>query len=123
MTLTYEIDHQENMTLISAHGEVTNVNDIISYVASFVKELKETSPHCVLIDHRELTGELDVIDNVKVVTDFAEAIKDLKQMRLAVVTTPQRLSSVTFLETIAQNIGIMGLAFDDMDEALEWLRE
>lgn len=122
MPITYELEQKDGLVLITAHGEYVGGEDVLSYTEAFVRELERLGAPAALLDHRDLIGEMDVIDNVQVATGYAEAIKNLKQVRVAVVTTTERMSSITFLETIAQNLGIVGFAFDDMEEALEWLK-
>ncbi len=122
MMINYEMEQNGDMILITARGVIEEVDDIICYTKSFIQDLKRHSPETALLDHRELTGELNVIDNVRVITEYAKAIKELKQVKVAVVTTVTRMGSLTFLETIAQNVGIMGLAFDDIEEARDWLQ-
>lgn len=122
MPITYELEQKDGLVLITAHGEYVGGEDVLSYTEAFVRELERLGAQAALLDHRDLIGEMDVIDNVQVATGYAEAIKNLKQVRVAVVTTTERMSSITFLETIAQNLGIVGFAFDDMEEALEWLK-
>lgn len=122
MPITYDLERKGDMVVITAHGGYDGLDDVVAYVHSFVGDLNRLQPELALFDHRELTGELDVIDNVSVVTDYAEAIAGLKQVKIAVLTTPERISSIIFLETIAQNVGVLGMAFDDEEQALEWLR-
>lgn len=122
MPITYDLENKEDHVLITAHGDFTDVDEILDYTQAFVADLLQHSVPAAILDHRDLHGDLDAINNVRIVTEYADAIQSLKSIRLAVVTTEERIASVKFLETVAQNVGVIGLAFESMEEALEWLR-
>lgn len=122
MPISYEITHNDEYLLITATGSYDSDEDITSYTRSFVEDLMRYAPQAVILDHRALSGSLDTLDAVKVAAGFAIIVKELRLMRIAVISRPERLQALKYLETTAQNLGIMGMSFTSLEEAEAWLR-
>lgn len=122
MPLSYELSHTNDYLLLTAKGRYDCEEDILSYTRSFVGALVEQAPQTVIIDHRAVTGQIKDLNATLIAAEFSRFIKELTTMKIAVVSTPERLMAVKFLETIAQNQGIMAMGFDSFEDAEAWLK-
>ena len=75
----------------------------------------------VLVDVRELEGQLGILDSYLIVTQVFEQLRG-KVLRKVVILDEQ-ISSPRgwFIETVARNRGFNFRVFADLEEALAWL--
>jgi hypothetical protein len=83
----------------------------------------------VLFDGRTLTGELPTLERFHLAKFSAESVVQLQGrglpagIKFACVLEEPLLDPERFGETVAVNRGLFMKAFDNVDEALEWLEE
>jgi len=75
----------------------------------------------VLIDVRELEGQLGILDSYLVVTEMFEKIRGKGLRKAAIVDRQAPSLRGWFLETVARNRGFNFRIFASQEEALEWL--
>ncbi len=75
----------------------------------------------VLIDVRELEGQLRIIDSYLVVTDVFQKLRGKGLHKAAIVDERATPVRQWFIETVAVNRGFNFRVFTGQQEALEWL--
>ncbi|UCB43078.1 MAG: hypothetical protein JSV77_00055 [Dehalococcoidales bacterium] len=114
---------------VKPHGRIEGFQDIQeSHIKIFHAAFKHSLSK-VLIDARDVEGELSATDRCK----FGEflsrelrrepAARKVAALRLAYIVVQPVLDPRRFVETVARNRGVPIKTTESIDEALEWLGE
>ena len=74
-----------------------------------------------LLDCRQMSGEMSVIDRYEVVT-YAQKTRDITN-RIAILVREDQMLQDKFAENVGVNRGIGLQVFTDVDQATSWLEE
>ena len=122
MAVDFTFQKQDGFARVTSRGRLETVDELVAYVRRVATTALERGVRAVLLDHRALPSSSEVMDTHRYAPDVAERIETAKPIRWAVVTAPERLPAVKHFETVAQNRGLMMLAFDAVEDAETWLR-
>jgi hypothetical protein len=83
-------------------------------------EIKRTSIHHVLIDTRQATADWSTVAMYELATVFVQD-PDLTHAKVALLTRHERIDKVRFMALVANNRGAHAMAFEDFEDAIDWL--
>ena len=85
-----------------------------------VAEIKRTSIRHVLIDTRRATANWSTVAMYELATVFVQD-PELTHARVAILTRHERIDNVSFMALVANNRGAHAMAFEDFEDAIDWL--
>lgn len=121
MPIAYELEIKDDHIHVTARGELQSVDEVTDYLHPLMDELVTLDAHTVLLDHRLITGDVEKVRSFNFADTLSQYFDKLSVLRIAVVSSQERFQYMKFIEAIAQNRGLMLLAFDSMSDAHQWL--
>jgi hypothetical protein len=103
-----------------ARGERTRATVTAITMAVYEAALARETPK-VLIDVREMQGQLSILDSYLVVTQVFEKLRRGPLHKAAIVDVQISSRRGWFIETVARNRGFNIRVFADPEQALAWL--
>ncbi len=119
----YTVQHnpEEDLIRVEMRGEF-NAQAQNACTSALVQEIQRTACERILIDHRQATPRLSLIEQYQR-PEIAEKLGVPKTCQTAVVYLIQHHDVYRFLETVARNNHLRTRIFLDEQEALAWLNE
>lgn len=121
MAIAFELESLEGYVRITAAGSVDTVGCLQEYMGEMLAAVTEQGADRILVDNRDIRGVVSVAEMGEFTSGLVEQAELLKDARWAIVSSPERLEYVHFIETVARNRGFMVLSFDAVDDAMSWL--
>ncbi|MBN1310081.1 MAG: hypothetical protein JXB30_01590 [Anaerolineae bacterium] len=116
------IEHRPDYLYIRMSGEYIDSIPAEGRPASMAKVCRDSNYRCLLVDIRDLAGEIGsgvyFHQGEEITKAFAFNI-----IRIALVGTVDRMSRLLSLENRVVNQGVVLKVFTDIDEATAWLME
>ncbi len=120
MAETIEVFDEPDFVLATYRGPFS-VNGAQEAINRVLQSISGKGPRPVLIDCREMTGSLSVVDRYHTVL-YGRKMRG-RVSRLAIVRPRERRNADRFVETAAQNRGMAVRLFVDIEDAIAWLKE
>ena len=117
---TLEVKKADNFLLFSVRGIRTrdSVMDLTKEV--FQTALAAGKPK-IILNVRELEGELSVLDDYYIVRDLFEQLRGKGIQKAAVIDREESPLHEWFMEVVARNRGFNFRVFSDGESAFQWL--
>ena len=113
-------EHRSDYLHIRMLGKYQDIWPVEGEPSSMAKACRDGNYRCLLIDTRELTGEIGSSVYFRQGEEIAKAFA-FNVIRIALVGTMDRKNRLSSLENRVVNQGVVLKAFTDFDEAIEWL--
>ncbi len=129
--MEYTIENRKSYLYVKVSGQISLMNPydwgkIKSARASVVASIKKTNINKLLIDGRDVSAKVTMIDRFLIAKFFVEENLKLiagqsRLLKIAFIGNRSLLDPGKFGETVARNRGLNGFVTDNMQEALNWL--
>lgn len=119
MSESIEIYDKQDFVLAVYIGPFT-VSGAARTIDQVLESIPATMSRPVLIDCRQMTGNLSFVDRFQTVVYGRKMVGRVS--RLAIVRSMERKNADRFVETVAGNRGFRVQLFEDFDEAGSWLK-
>lgn len=110
------IEHHEGY-LVATCGETFNLQVMLEVINQIAEACKQKDYRKVLIDLRNVKGEIGTMDRYDLGTEVAKLIRS--SIKIAVVYRPEEIDS--FGENVGVNRGAKLKVFSETEPALKWL--
>lgn len=111
----------EDYLIITAKGSRKNFHDVALENTEMVKEIDKYNPTKILLDHREVSYEVNQSDALNLVRLYEKQHERFAGILLACCVSEKYLSLGKYWAEIAQKRGYNFKAFANMAEAASWL--
>ena len=118
--MAVEIEHRSDCLYVRMAGEYVEDMPAESRPTSMAKACHDGNYRCLLVDIRDVTGEIGSGVYFRRGEETANAFA-FNVIRIAVVGTAERMSRLLSFENLVTNRGIILKVFTDIDKATEWL--
>jgi len=126
MSMTLEVNPEQRFLGVRVAGEITLVeaNDCF---ARMLQAIARHEAKKVLVDCRDLTGTMSVLDRYQHATYAVQELRKAYDTGVswdtpfAYVVQPPLFDNTRFGETVARNRGANVKVSDNLEEALQWL--
>ena len=116
-----EIYKEDGYLLARAVGQRTK-DAIVTLAKEVVAAATKHDYDRVLVDVRELDGQMGVFDAYSIPVQHFPVLKQLRILTKAVIVdSPKRRERYLFFESVARARGFNFRAFEDVDVAVDWL--
>lgn len=124
MPYTFEFTNKGNYLLVTVSGEVNAYDDVLAYIDALVAQLRRTNITRLLLDEREVSFNIDVLDIV-LVTDQFMAVPGIttRGYRVACVCSHDNVEVIRAFETSFQNRSLNYRMFSQIHAAEKWLTD
>jgi hypothetical protein len=121
MTITYDIQIDNDTVYVKASGVDESLSEVEAYGMAIVNAAIESQSTRVLCDERELAYALGTVDTY----DYAEyiAARVPRLVKIAIVSSPECADDAAFWEDVVVNRGMTARFFHDREKAEQWLAE
>jgi hypothetical protein len=120
----YKVTIGTEGNLLTAHAAGERTLDTVTALAIEISQAATAGRHTeVLIDARELSGRLGLMDNYLVVGPVFDSMRGSGILRAAIVDRATHALRGWVFETIAHNRGYNLRLFTKRDDAVKWLEE
>ena len=113
-------DPEEEIVRVEMVGEF-DAQTLSASTMAMVEEMQRSSCTRVLLDHRQATPKLSVVEQYRR-PEIAASLGVPRLSRIAIVYKESQ-EAYAFIETVAVNRGLIVKVFQVPEEALEWLRK
>jgi hypothetical protein len=113
-------DPEEEIIRVEMRGEF-DAQMLSASTAALVEEIKRSACTRVLMDHRQATPKLSVVEQYRR-PEVAVGLGVPRSCRFAIVYREAH-DAYGFIETVSVNRGMIVKIFQGEEEALEWLRK
>ena len=121
--MSYELSFKKEPDYL--YVQVTGIRTVENFIAMGMDFLTVADKHGyskVLLDMREMTGELNTLDSYKLGTkDLSELWHTIGRPKVSVIDLEANRERFEFMENVAVNKGVNLSIFTDVDKAMEWL--
>jgi hypothetical protein len=120
MDLNLRLIHAKDFLQTTPTGEI-DLETSKRFILELAREHQSPSQYDVLIDTRQTTGRLTLFDMVEMINVMIEHRESFRS-KAAILTSPgPHFDHAKFMELYANNRGFRIGAFDDFEEAMNWL--
>jgi len=120
MPYEYTLLQEKEYMYLHTSGTVRTVDEVLTFVAAMLADLKRRQYSRVLIDETELTVSMDQFDTYTFAEELATHLP-AEGLRIATIHAPQNKDVYGWAETFLRNRSINYRTFPDKDSALRWL--
>jgi len=118
------IEVREKYILVSHENSQGGNAEPTAFATELAEACDQNNIHRVLLDERNLVYTVgNIFDLMSIGDKLVEELLVFRFHRLACVTTPEQMDTAQDFESVARNRGLNYRAFENMDEAVNWLLE
>lgn len=123
--MDYRVEYIEKPDhLVAVLSGIRTPATLVAAAAAVASYCTERSINEVLIDVRQMRGELNTLETYDVAGRSIPDQPGIREIgRGAILDHPTNLDRIRFFETVAVNRGLTVKVFDDEDLAVAWLRQ
>jgi hypothetical protein len=120
--MSYELSfrHDPNYLYVKAKG-IRTAENLIAMSKDILAVRDKHGYNKALIDVREMTGGLGIVDAYKLGTKDFQEYRRPGQLKVSIVDLEHNRERFQFIENVAVNMGLNLRIFSEVDEALTWL--
>ena len=118
--MNVEVELRSDYLYVRMSGGYVEGVPIENHSDSMARACREGSCRRLLVDDRELTGDIGTMVYFRRGEEIARAFV-FSDIHIAIVGTVDRMEQLSFFKTVATNRGTTLTVFTDFDEAQEWL--
>jgi hypothetical protein len=123
--MSYKMNITKNPDFLHVHASGVRTRESVAALANDVKQacIDHQTPK-VLVDVRDMSGGLNIMDILNLVTTVFPKLKDYEVLnKAAIVDSKETGFRYPILETIARNRAYNIRIFKEPSEAIEWLTQ
>lgn len=121
MSIDITTEQRGNFLVVSCGGATDSTDEIMAYVDGFLALSADFGQDRILLDHRKLQVQMEHAGAYDVATRCIERMVDDRDLRVALVSRPERMEFARIYESIGLNRGVDIKAFESMEMAASWL--
>jgi hypothetical protein len=123
--MDYELEIDRDAGFVTARlAGVRRPDSLIEAAAEITADCRDRGIFRVLIDVREMTGQLDTLETFDVAgRGIPNRTEARRLIRSAILDRTENIQRIRFFETVAVNRGLTVKVFDDETDAVRWLLE
>jgi spore coat polysaccharide biosynthesis predicted glycosyltransferase SpsG len=115
-----DIEKKDDYLLLRARGTRTRDN-VVEIAKEVFQKALAAKKQKIILDVRELKGELSVVDDYYIVRDLFEQLRGKGIQKAAIIDMKESPIHEWFIEIVARNRGFNFRVFDNEESALQWL--
>ena len=122
MQCEIHVTKENDFLRINAIGSLSR-DSMVSLAKAVVESSAEYNCTKEVVDLSNLAGTVGAVDIYKVVDDVIDGLVPPGALKIAVIGNKDLEQETRFLETVSRNSGYNLLVFDDVEDAVNWLKE